>query len=388
MITKYYPLAKKMLNASPIPLDILNNKLYKGNKDFAEDCDIMAKRTNYTANIVDSIVDWDLVREEINGKRVKSISEGKCIYGNNSGAKNSTDHNYLRYAQDSKIVLNPIKILPLHEVTEIYESVVTPGGFTLAINILHPDGKVVHGQAQKVIIETISMECDLLILSAGSLGTSKLLTKCKSKDWLPELNSYVGKGWGTNGDHIEVRTLEIETQGATSGSPTYKKLSDPDNAVGPISLLYCPAIFPFELLTSTILGLAIVPNKGYFTYDEHHDKTTLTWNKDWSRVQDRELDKMLDNVCETTLFHGGGGGLRLTISPLTNTTFHPLGGMCLGQATDDEGRVIGYDNMYVVDGSLLYGSSGNCNPSISITAVAEYVMEKIKNKYGLSSFQE
>lgn len=42
--------------------------------------------------------DWDIIREEIQGPRVAAASVSEYIYGCNSGAKLSTDKNYLRGA--------------------------------------------------------------------------------------------------------------------------------------------------------------------------------------------------------------------------------------------------------------------------------------------------
>jgi choline dehydrogenase-like flavoprotein len=56
--------------------------------------------------------------------------------------------------------------------------------------------------------------------------------------------------------------------------------------------------------------------------------------------------------------------------------YHPLGGCVLNQATDNYGRLPGYPGLYVVDGSLIPGSTG-VNPFVTITALAERNMEKI-----------
>src|SRR5206468_629333 len=54
----------------------------------------------------------------------------------------------------------------------------------------------------------------------------------------------------------------------------------------------------------------------------------------------------------------------------------PLGGLVLGKATDNYGRVKGYPNLYVVDGSLIPGSTG-VNPFVTITALAERNIERV-----------
>ncbi|MBB4953227.1 cholesterol oxidase [Agrobacterium vitis] len=64
-------------------------------------------------------------------------------------------------------------------------------------------------------------------------------------------------------------------------------------------------------------------------------------------------------------------------------TAHPLGGCVLGKACDTFGRVRSVDNktpvpgLYVVDGSLIPGSTGAATPAWTIAAVAEHCMTEI-----------
>ncbi len=66
------------------------------------------------------------------------------------------------------------------------------------------------------------------------------------------------------------------------------------------------------------------------------------------------------------------------------TTAHILGGAPIGK-TADEGvvnenfEVHNYDGMYIIDGSIMPANPG-VNPSLTITALAEYAMSKIKAK--------
>ena len=57
-------------------------------------------------------------------------------------------------------------------------------------------------------------------------------------------------------------------------------------------------------------------------------------------------------------------------------TYHAVGGCPLGQATDGYGRVKGYDNLYISDGSLIPRGIV-ANPALSITALAERNIEQI-----------
>jgi cholesterol oxidase len=66
------------------------------------------------------------------------------------------------------------------------------------------------------------------------------------------------------------------------------------------------------------------------------------------------------------------------------TTAHILGGCPMGNSAetgvvDSDLRLHGYPNMYVMDGSVIQGNIG-VNPSLTITAMAEYAMSRIEPK--------
>jgi len=68
------------------------------------------------------------------------------------------------------------------------------------------------------------------------------------------------------------------------------------------------------------------------------------------------------------------------------STAHILGGCPMGRTAadgvvDDRFRVHGYENMYVLDGSIVPCNLG-VNPSLTITALAEYAMDQIPPKPG------
>jgi cholesterol oxidase len=65
-------------------------------------------------------------------------------------------------------------------------------------------------------------------------------------------------------------------------------------------------------------------------------------------------------------------------------TAHPLGGCVIGKACDHYGRLRSakgdvVKGLYVVDGSLVPGSTGACTPAWTIAAVAEHCLAEIKN---------
>jgi cholesterol oxidase len=68
------------------------------------------------------------------------------------------------------------------------------------------------------------------------------------------------------------------------------------------------------------------------------------------------------------------------------TTAHILGGAAMASSPaegviDSRNRVYGYDNLYVVDGSMIPGNLG-VNPSLTITAMAEHAMSHVPSRDG------
>jgi cholesterol oxidase len=68
----------------------------------------------------------------------------------------------------------------------------------------------------------------------------------------------------------------------------------------------------------------------------------------------------------------------------TSSTAHILGGCIMSEAPekgviDFSGKIHGYDNLYVVDGSIVPANLG-VNPSLTIAALAEYIMDQFPAK--------
>jgi cholesterol oxidase len=83
----------------------------------------------------------------------------------------------------------------------------------------------------------------------------------------------------------------------------------------------------------------------------------------------------------TRKIHGDAAGSIVEVLFNTPITAHILGGVSFGR--DDQEGVIGmdcqihnYPGLYVVDGSIVPANPG-VNPSLTITALAEYAMSKI-----------
>ena len=128
----YFPRVRAMLNATPIPEDILESDAYLSSRILLKEAAAAGLKTVKPP----MAIDWDIVRKEIKGKKVPSIINGEVYYGTNSGAKNSLDHNYLRLAEETGFV----EIRPLHMVTSIEEA--DRGRFRVVCNHINEQGAV------------------------------------------------------------------------------------------------------------------------------------------------------------------------------------------------------------------------------------------------------
>ena len=94
----------------------------------------------------------------------------------------------------------------------------------------------------------------------------------------------------------------------------------------------------------------------------------------------RRMAKKMDGVPESGLLEVLGNKA---------STAHILGGCPIGLTpadgvVDTESRAFGYENFYVVDGSVIPANLG-VNPSLTITAMAEHAMSKVAPKAARAS---
>jgi cholesterol oxidase len=144
----------------------LATSYYLGTRVFLKQAEI----AGLPSRLLDIAVNWDIVRQEINGTRVPSAIIGEHWYGINSGAKNSLDKNYLLQAEQT----GKVNILPLHLVTAISE--IPEFGYRVSVVQINDTGE---------IVATKTFTCRYLFLGAGSMGTSSLLVKAKATAHCP-----------------------------------------------------------------------------------------------------------------------------------------------------------------------------------------------------------
>jgi cholesterol oxidase len=357
----YYPRVLSVIKTELVPDDILATDYFAGLRAFVEQARKAGfpERQSTTQFLSGTVsfpmaIDWDIIREEIAGKKVPSLIAAEFWYGNNSGAKRTLDRDYLKLAEETGVV----EIRPLHLATEVAEA--EGGGYQVSCHRLDEKGSV---------IEQLTLTCDYLFMAAGTFGTCDLLLKAKAKGRLPRLPASLGEGFGNDGDIFLIRGKLREATNPHLGPPGCIVLLDYANTVKPSIMMYAALPrFAQDFPEKNVIGsffFSQTSNRGRLYYDEATDSVQLDFTPD-SDVAARNLAERLNAV--------NGGEVLSTTS---NITGHQLGGACMGQTCDTEGRVHGYRGLYVVDGALIPGSSTCMNPAFTIAAIAERCMGHI-----------
>lgn len=366
----YYPKVKSVIRPKRIPRDILRQPEYRAARNWYR----MGRNAGMDPQFLDLGVSWKRVREELRGERVRSVVEGEFWYGNNSGAKRSLDKNYLRRAERSGY----LDIQTQQNVTDISQH--SDGRYIVTSSEIDTNGAVIARRTYVV---------KKLFLAAGSQATSKLLVRAKGRGDLPLLNQDVGKYWGNNGDFFgQITGVNPRIQPHVGGTVPVA-IEDHFNPIAPITV-ECYADFRFSAEDGLIpsIGMSTPPAKGFFQYNPATDDVTLNWpSTDPDIVKTIEAGTLsYENLAEAfglkrrnvrKVRHGHYCELP-DASPVTaSVTAHPLGGVVLGKATDNIGRLDNYQGLYVMDGSLIPGNTGCTNPALTIAALAERNIEKI-----------
>ncbi len=130
-----------------------------------------------------------------------------CIYA----AKNSVITNYLASAEEMGV-----EVRPNSEVELIAQSQARPYRYLLTSWELDNEGP---NPTRQPTGQSSEIECKVLILAAGAMGTPPLLMR--SKPALPSLSSQVGKHLGINGDHIAAIEYDEQKVEEVLGLPGY-----------------------------------------------------------------------------------------------------------------------------------------------------------------------
>jgi len=182
----YYPRAKSMMQASIMPDDIFQSDPYT----FARLHQIQNNAIGVETEDVTMSYNWERIREELAGTRFKSAVIGESLYGNSSKSKIQLDETYLAEAEAT----GRLDVKLQSNIREVGRN--SDGTYWVYVEEISPTGNV---------LNTKTYTCNYLFMAAGTIGTSKLMTKAKAKGTLPDLNGETGKGWGNNGNSVILR---------------------------------------------------------------------------------------------------------------------------------------------------------------------------------------
>ena len=348
MASQWYPKARSVLRPSTMPDDIYASPGFAHSRTW----DDHARRAGFDPQRVDGGWNWNVLRDEMSGRSRPSATVGCSTFGNSNGAKHDLTQNYIPQAEATGNAV----VCHSHEVVAIGTD--SGGRYRVEVRRLDPEGNA---------LETRTLTCDSLILGAGSIGTTELLVRAQATGALPELNEFVGRGWGTNGDAFMTRSLG-PIGGGPQGAPCASRIVDDTGLPLSVENWYVPGV-PTEMGFLGSLGMTIDPLRADFRYDRATDGMSLTWPKGGSRDTVEALRAVQNRMAQA-------GRTVVSAEPFTRDvddtfTAHPLGGAVLGDVTDAYGRVKGHPGLYVMDGALVPGSTGAANPSLTITALAE-----------------
>lgn len=347
MDSVYYPRVLNKIGAATIPDDVLASPNYDSHRVFIAD----SERAGFEVFRPHTSFDWDMVRQEIAGEIPAQVSIGNYSINGNIPSKLSTDKNYLREA----VASGKAEVRALTEVEMIRE---LPSGYAVVCARLSAAGEV---------LERYELRCTHLFLAAGSMNTSKLLLKSQLAGELKGANDRIGHGWGTNGDELLANLASVPVA-SPQGGPACIASIDRGNPDYPITSMHSPAPLPAQLQM-----LMSTPDQlGQLGYDSATNKVQILWTPDGATPSAHARRASFERLLTAS------GGTEVDLSRfLGNTIWHPLGGTVMGDACDNLGQLYGYRNLFVVDGSLLPGSAGAANPSLTIAANAERIMATV-----------
>lgn len=359
MYGRYFPRANAMLRVNHIDRGWFESTdWYK----FARVSRQQAQKAGLGTVHVPNVYDFDYMRREANGEVPRSALAAEVIYGNNHG-KQSLDKTYLAAA----VGTGKVTIETLHQAKTIRQQ--KDGTYLLSI-----EQKDVNGR----LIATKEIACRHLFLGAGSLGSTELLIRARETGTLPDLNSEIGAGWGPNGNIMTARANHLwNPTGASQSSIPALGIDDWDNPKFPVFAEIAPMPAGLETWVSLYLAITKNPERGTFVYDSANDRADLRWTRDQNTPAVNAAKSLFDRInnANVTMYRYDLFGKQAKAFS-DDFCYHPLGGCVLGKATDDYGRVAGYKNLYVTDGSLIPGSIG-VNPFVTITALAERNIERV-----------
>ncbi|WP_028463484.1 GMC oxidoreductase [Nocardia sp. 348MFTsu5.1] len=349
----HYPRVAKMLQLQVAPDELIATPNYQAPRMFAES----AKRAGFPVSKIPMPIDWNYALDELRGKMKPSYTNGDGSLGVNNGGKHSVDVTYVAAAEATGLAT----LHTLHEVIDVERT--NDGRWRLHVERTDTDGTV---------LENKILTTNALIMAAGCMNTTNLLMRAAGKGAIGDMPDELGGNWGSNGDRIYLWTKPASGFGTPQGGPVVygsRNWNSPTSAYTVIQASI-PSL-AVDARTTVMVGFGVSSSRGRFAYDAATDNATLRWPKDGdAAIQNGHIGPAVQKIA-------GAGSVLTDTNLIFPSTWHPLGGASMGTVCDLEGRVHGQKGLYVLDGALMPGNSGACNPSMTIAAVAERAMDHL-----------
>jgi cholesterol oxidase len=338
---------------------------------------------------------------------------GGCMVGCRFGAKNTLDKNYLYFAEKLGAVVRPETLVERLQPLALEAD--GSAGYELTVrrstSRLRPRRETLRARA--------------VVLSAGALGTVDLLLRARERGDLPRLSPALGHYVRTNSEVICGATARSDERDYSKGIAIASGFfAEPDTYVEVVR-------YPEGSDAMGLLGTVLTDGGNWLTRPlrwvgnalRHPlDFARSLWPRKWARRSTillvmQSLDNSIRLVRERpaawpfrkrlTSRPAPGEPPIPTYIPVANqaarfvaeatggypssainevvlnvpTTAHLLGGASMADSPergviDRSNRVFGYENLWVIDGSMIPSNLG-VNPSLTITALAEHAMSRI-----------
>ena len=323
---------------------------------------------------------------------------GNCDIGCDVDAKNTLDRNYIPWAEK-----HGAEVRPLHLVTDIQP---VDGGYRVSFDQL---GNGVRKQG--------SQTARIVIVAAGSLGSTELLLRCREINrTLPDISPFLGQEWSSNGDFLTPAFYHGRAVDPSRGPTIACAIDFLDRSDNGQSFWIEDGGFP-DLLLDYANRLDATADKGiaakllldglrhilaggepfsnvmpWFAQGVDAANGTLSMQDSWLTGEPHlalkwDIDKseeLIDTIIakhrQLSAATGGDAVVPLTWSiRRLLVTPHPLGGCSMADTPLDgvvnhTGEVFNYPNLYVIDGAIVPEALG-VNPSRTIAALAERAVE-------------
>lgn len=326
------------------------------------------------------------------------IHLGNCDIGCDADAKNTLDRNYIPWAEKYGA-----EVRPLHLVMDIQP---VDGGYKVSFDQLDTGTRVPGSQTARIVI-----------VAAGSLGSTELLLRCHEiNQTLPNISPFIGRGWSSNGDFLTPAFYDGRAVNPSRGPTITCAIDYLDRSFQGQSFWIEDGGFPdllFDYLnrlkasgTTNDAAKLLLDSMNQMLSDPNSLNNVMPWfaqgvdaangtlsmhhslltgepclNLAWDIGKSKEV---IDAIVAMHLNLSAATGGHPVVPPTWSlmhmlVTPHPLGGCGMADTqlngvVNHAGEVFNYKNLYVIDGAIVPEALG-VNPSRTIGALAERAAE-------------